>query len=74
MRLLALDTSTRLGGAAIVEDERPLGAVWMGVARDQSERALSVVADLLQATGTARPDAVAGWPVRAPSPGCASAS
>jgi tRNA threonylcarbamoyladenosine biosynthesis protein TsaB len=51
MRLLALETATRAGGAALLEDGRLVGESRLNIALTHSERLMAVVDRLLQDCG-----------------------
>lgn len=53
-RILALDTATRFGGAALVEAGRVVAEVWIGPERSTSAHLLPLVQQLLAAAGWAR--------------------
>ncbi len=47
MKVLGIDTSTLMGSAGIIDDDRPLGQISLNIKTTHSERLMEAVADLI---------------------------
>jgi len=76
MRILALETATLAGSAALLEDGKVVGLHLSNIALTHSERLMAMIDDLLRDSGwdIARVEALPCRSVRAPSRVSASVS